>query len=97
MSKSSLASRSDEAMDVSPATVASSDFFSRPSSCARLGSLQTFGSARSASSSVRRFCLVSKSKIPPQLFRPGIQIGERRGELVDAFGFHEGCASKRAL
>src|SRR5437899_1817006 len=30
----------------------------------------------------------SKSKIPPQLGRPGLQVGERGGDLVYALGFH---------
>jgi hypothetical protein len=34
--------------------------------------------------------LPARSKIPPQLFRPLVQVGERRGELIEAFGFHKG-------
>jgi hypothetical protein len=44
--------------------------------------------------------LPSRSKIPPQLFRPLVQVSERRGELVEAFGFHvplENEAILRAL
>ena len=77
-------------MPVSVPTVDSSDFFSRPSSWARFWSLQMPGSASSFSTSARRFCLPARSKIPPQLLRPFLQVGERRGDLVDAFGFHEG-------
>src|SRR5438552_455635 len=40
------------------------------------------------SSAARRLCFASKSKIPPQLGRPGQQVGERGGNLVYAFGFH---------
>jgi hypothetical protein len=38
----------------------------------------------------RRFFLPSRSKIPPQLVRPFLEVGERRGYLIDAFGFHAG-------
>jgi hypothetical protein len=88
MSKSPRESRRAEAIAASPVTVASSDFFSLPRSCARFGSFQTLGSVRSVSTSVRRFSLPSKSKIPPQLCRPFVQVRERRGDLIDAFGFH---------
>src|SRR5206468_1898189 len=88
ISKSCCASRTDPAIEDNPDTVASTDFFSLPRSCARLGSLQTLGSVRSVSTSVRRFCLPSKSKIPPQLRRPLIQVRERRRDLIDSFGFH---------
>src|SRR5258708_8310897 len=88
MSKSPRESRSDEAIAASPVTVVSSDFFSLPRSCARFWSFQTLGSVRSVSTSVRRFSLPSKSKIPPQLCRPLVQVRERRGDLIDAFGFH---------
>jgi hypothetical protein len=77
-------------MPVRVPTVPSSDFFSRPSSWARFGSFQMPGSANSFSTSARRFCLPSRSKIPPQLLRPLLQVGERGGELVEAFGFHGG-------
>ncbi len=89
ISNSSFASLRPEAMPVRPPTVDSSAFFSRPSSCARRWSLQMPGSANSFSTSARRFCLLSRSKIPPQLVRPFLQVGERRGDLVEAFGFHE--------
>ena len=86
---SSAASRSVRAMPVSAATMPSSGFFSRPRSWARFGSLQTSGIfERSASTSLRRFCLASKSKIPPQFRRSRVEVGERRGDAVDAFGFH---------
>src|SRR5438046_1330453 len=81
-------SRKAEAIAASRVTVASRDFFSLPRSCARFGSFQTLGSVRSVSTSVRRFSLPSKSKIPPQLHRPFVQVRERRGDLIDAFGFH---------
>jgi hypothetical protein len=88
MSKSSFASRMPDAIDTSAATVESSAFFSRPRSCARFWSLQTPGSARSCSTAESLLCLPSRSKIPPQLVGPFLEVGERRGDLVDAFGFH---------
>src|SRR5688572_30792107 len=92
-SKSSVESDSMVAMVARDLTVPSKDFFSRPSSWARLESLHTLGSARSPSSSARRFFFPSKSKIPPQLRRPRLQVGEARGDLVDAFGFHQWVAA----
>jgi len=97
ISKSSRASRRLEPIETSPETVAATDFFSLPRSWARFGSLQTLGSVSSVSTSARRFCLPSKSKIPPQLGRPRSEVGERRGDLIDAFGFHMGLTAKRAL
>jgi hypothetical protein len=41
--------------------------------------------------------LASKSKIPPQLGRLRLQPGERRGDLVDSFGFHGGGIIPAAL
>ena len=41
------------------ATTVSSDFFSRPSSCARLGSFQTLGFSSAALTSFRRSALQS--------------------------------------
>jgi len=81
-------------MPVRVSTVDSRDFFSRPSSWARFWSFQMPGSASSFSTSAWRFCLPSRSKIPPQLFRPFLQAGERGGELVEAFGFHVYLAKK---
>jgi hypothetical protein len=69
-------------------TVESRDFFSLPSSCARFWSLQTLGSASACSTSLRRRCLPSRSKIPPQLGGPGGQVLEQGVDLVEAFGFH---------
>jgi len=88
MSKSSFASRIPDAIETSAPTVESSAFFSRPSSCARFWSLQTPGSARSCSTTESLLCLPSRSKIPPQLVGPLLEVGEAGGELVDAFGFH---------
>src|SRR5206468_8443963 len=88
ISKSCCASRTDPAIEDNPDTVASTDFFSLPRSWARFGSLQTLGSVSSVSTSARRFCLPSKSKIPPQLGRPRSEVREHRGDLIDAFGFH---------
>src|SRR5229473_452971 len=93
---SSRASRSWPSRPARTRTVFSSCFFSRPSSWARLGSDQTSGASSSLATSVRRACLPSKSKIPPQLLRPRVQAGERRGDLIDAFGFHDGFRSKNA-
>jgi len=75
-------------MVVSAPTVASSDFFALPSSWARFWSFQTAGSASDCSTSFRRFCLPSRSKIPPQLGGPGGQVLEQGVDLIDAFGFH---------
>src|SRR3954467_9213997 len=58
-------------------------FLSRP-----VWSLQTPGSANSCSTAESLLCLPSRSKIPPQLVGPFLEVGERRGNLVDAFGFH---------
>src|SRR5712692_1666236 len=87
---SSRASRSWPSRPASTRTMFSSCFFSRPSSWARLGSDQMSGFSSSLATAARRACLPSKSKIPPQLLRPRIQAGERRGDLIDAFGFHDG-------
>src|SRR5438445_11880110 len=88
ISKRPRESRNDEAIAASPVTVVSRDFFSLPRSCARLGPLQTLGSVRSVSTSVRRFCLPSQSKIPPQLRRPLAQVRERRRDLIASFDLH---------
>jgi len=77
-------------MSVIDSTVASRLFFSRPSSCARFGSDQTLGSSRSLLTSTRRFSFASKSKVPPQLRGPLLQVFELVGKEVEAFGFHEG-------
>ena len=73
---------------VSVPTTPSSSFFSRPSSCARSGLSQTFGSSSSRSTDARRSAFTSKSKIPPKLARAILEIGERIGEGIDVFGFH---------
>src|SRR5712691_6171817 len=94
---SSRASRSWPSRPERTRTVFSSCFFSRPSSWARLGSDQTSGFSSSRATSARRACLPSKSKIPPQLLRPRVQAGERRGDLIDAFGFHDGFARETRI
>jgi hypothetical protein len=66
----------------------SSDFFSRPSSEALFWSLHTSGFARRDSTTLKRCFLPSKSKIPPQLGRPRIEIGEREGVLVELLCVH---------
>jgi hypothetical protein len=76
-------------MALSRVTVASSAFFSLPSSCARFWSFQTAGSASACSTALRRFCLPSRSKIPPQLGGPGGEVLELSVDLVEAFGFHD--------
>jgi hypothetical protein len=47
------------------------------------------GSSASLFTSMRRECLVSKSKIPPQLGCAQSQIVELSGEGVETFGFHD--------
>ena len=88
MSNSSFASARPLPTRPSVPTTASSAFFSLPSACARCGLSHSFGSSSSRFSAARRLCFASKSKIPPQLGRPGQQVGERGGDLVYAFGFH---------
>src|SRR3954470_4927645 len=88
ISKSSCASCRPEAMESRAPTEDSRDFFSRPSSWARFWSLHTLGSASSLSTAESRLCLDSRSKIPPQLGRALLEVGERGGDLVDAFRFH---------
>src|SRR3954471_7527733 len=94
-SLSALASWNSSAASVSPlsrrasmATTDSSCFFSLPSSCARCGFSHSLASSNSRLSASRRFFFASKSKIPPQLRRPRLQVGEARGHLVQSFGFH---------
>jgi hypothetical protein len=89
-SNSSFASARPTWTRCSVPTMASRVFFSLPSSWARFWFSQSFGSSSSRFSASRRACFASKSKIPPQLGRAGLQVGERGGELVEAFGFHEG-------
>ena len=72
--------------------MASRAFFSRPISCARLGSFQSAGSSSAESSSIRRADLVSKSKIPPQVFAADLQVGELGCEGIELFGFHDESA-----
>jgi hypothetical protein len=92
--KSSRASAAPAPTCCRVSTTASSDFFSLPSSWARCGLSHSLGSSSSRFRSSRRFCLPSKSKIPPQFDDPLAQAVERRGDLVDAFGFHW-CSAKR--
>ena len=73
---------------VSVPTTPSSAFFSLPSSCARCGSSQIFGSSSSRLTSASRFAFTSKSKIPPQIGGALPQVGELAGDLVELFGFH---------
>src|SRR6266480_3292983 len=82
MSNSSFASARPLPTRPSVPTTASSAFFSLPSACARCGLSHSFGSSSSRFSAARRLCFASKSKIPPQLDRPGQQVGERGGDLV---------------
>ncbi len=89
ISNNSRASRSPEAIEASPLTVESRDFFSLPSCCARCWLLHTAASPSSVSTSLRRLRLPSKSKIPPQLLGPLVQVGEREVDLVEAFGVHD--------
>jgi hypothetical protein len=69
-------------------TTSSSSFFSRPSSCARFGSFQTPESSSARLTSISRCSFVSTSKIPPQRGLAGGEVGDRGGDLVQAFGFH---------
>jgi hypothetical protein len=71
-------------------TTPSSDFFSLPSVCARSASFQTAGSSLARVTSSSFSALASKSKIPPKFGLALIQVGERVGDVVDAFGFHGG-------
>ena len=87
-SKSSPLSCNPASSVVSVPTTPSSALRSLPSSCARLGSSQIFGFSSSRVTSVRRTAFTSKSKIPPELGRALLQVRERGGDLVDAFGFH---------
>jgi hypothetical protein len=88
ISNSWRASSSWEIIATSRLTVPSSAFFSLPSSWARFWSFQTAGSASACSTSLRRFCLPSRSKIPPQLGGPRDEVLEQSVDLVEAFGFH---------
>src|SRR5688572_12196651 len=92
-SNSSLVSAMPPSTRFSVSTTASRDFFSLPISCARCWLAQSLGSSSSLFRTARRCCLASKSKIPPQLGRLRLQPGERRGNLIDAFCFHD----RRAL
>jgi hypothetical protein len=74
---------------VSVSTTLSSAFFSLPNSWARFGSFQMFGSSSSLLTTIRRACLASKSKIPPELAGAGAQVGEEGFDGVQALGFHE--------
>jgi len=88
--KSSAASERPLPTRSSVPTTASRAFFSLPSSWARCGLSQSRGSSSSRFSACRRCCFAAKSKIPPQLGRPGLQVGDGGGDLVYSFCFHEG-------
>ena len=89
ISNSSPASRNWLSSNSRLPTTPSRVFFSRPSSCARLASLQMSGSSSCRPTSIRRACLVSKSKIPPHFLGAGAEVGEAVGEGIDFFGFHD--------
>jgi len=89
ISNSSAASRNWLSSSVRLSTTPSRDFFSRPSSCARLASLQTSGSSSCLPTSISRACLVSKSKIPPHFPGALAEVDEMVGEGVEFFGFHD--------
>ncbi len=75
-------------------TTSSSGFFSRPSSWARLGSFQTFGSSSSLATSSRRCCLGIEVK-DTSAARPGARAGRpawRRS--VELFRFHGICGRR---
>jgi hypothetical protein len=59
-----------------------------------VASFQTPGSSSALVTSASFDCLASKSKIPPQLDRPRLQVGEMVGDGVKAFWFHDGSAKK---
>jgi hypothetical protein len=86
--KSSALSPIPVSIRVSVPTTSSSAFFSLPSSCARFGSSQIFGSSSSRVTSTSRVDFASKSKIPPQIGGAYPQIRKRGGDLVQLFGFH---------
>src|SRR5262249_18718114 len=88
-SKSSALSLSRWLKLVSVPTTWSSCFFSFPSSCARFGSLHMPGFSSSLVTAANRSNFASKSKIPPEVGSALLQSGERPGELVELFGFHE--------
>jgi hypothetical protein len=69
-------------------TTSSSDFFSRPSAWARLGSFQTAGSSSSALTSLRRRDFSSQSKIPPKVLRALREVGQLGAQGVDEFDVH---------
>ena len=79
---------------LSVSTTASSAFFSLPMFLRPLLVFPELGVFLLAVQRRRRFSFASKSKIPPQLGRLRLQSGERRGDLVDAFGFHGRTADK---
>jgi hypothetical protein len=80
-------------MPVRDSTIASSDFFSLPKSCARLGSSQTLGSSSSALTCSSFSDFRSKSKIPPKIYLAQVEILQQGGEGVETFGFHGFLAS----
>jgi hypothetical protein len=69
-------------------TTVSSDFFSRPRSCACLGSFQMSGDSRRSLTSSRRSRFRSYSKKPPQLAEAAAQVVDGGLDQVEAFGFH---------
>ena len=76
-------------------TTPSSCFFSLPSSCARCGLSQSFGSSSSRSTAARRVCLRIEVK-DTSAAAPvrSLRVGEGVGDRVDVFGFH-GVALRR--
>src|SRR4051812_17805388 len=70
------------------ATTPLSCFCSLPSSWAFFGSFQTEGSSSEALTVLRRSDLASKSKIPPEIGRPGLQVLQGGTDQVDAFCVH---------
>lgn len=69
-------------------TMPSSCFFSLPSSWAFFGSFQTAGSSSDALTVLRRSDFASKSKIPPEIGRPGLQVLQGGADQVGAFCVH---------
>jgi hypothetical protein len=88
ISKSSAASFRPDSIDRMRPTTPSRSFFSRPRSCARLASFQTSGASSARSISIRRVCLTSKSKIPPEFDHATAKVGDQGVEGIQAFGFH---------
>jgi hypothetical protein len=62
-----------------------------------LGSFQTCGSSSEALTVLRRSDLASKSKIPPESFGTGGEVGELCADGVDAFCVHDENPSKSGI